>query len=810
MDSAEKLTIPITGMDCANCAAAVERNINKVPGIRDVSVNFSSERATFFSEDPENGILQVVNRIEKAGYGVAVGDAEFLIEGVNSDLEAQILKKTIADDPGVVNIQFNWVTGKARARFIPTLTSRSDIQGIIISEGFRSTLIDEGYLDAEERARLEEFNRHKRELILGLLFTAPLFLLSMARDFGLIGGWAHQPWVNWLMWALATPVQFIVGRKYYTGAVNSIRNKSANMDVLVALGSTAAYIYSIPILLGFIDGHVYFETSAMIITLIKTGKFLEIRAKSRTSQAIQKLLQLSPQKAIIIKDGEELEVDLAQVSLGDVVIVSPGGRIPVDGDVISGSTAVDESMLTGESMPVEKRVGDQVYGGTINQQGTIKFEAKKIGKETALAQIIALVEEAQGSKAPIQRIADRVSAVFVPVVVLTAVITFIVWMFLVPSIQGLDGDNFARAMLNAVAVLLIACPCAMGLATPTAVMVGSGRGANQGILFRSGQALERSGEITTLVLDKTGTITHGKPVITDTVLLPDQGQIKSEKDLLYIAGSVEQRSEHPLGKSIADKARKEGIDLDEPENLKAISGKGITAVLDGSEVVVGNTRLMDDMGISWEIADKQLDGLRSNGKTVVLVAKNRVLAGLIAVADTIKDNATKVVEELKEMGIDVYLITGDNQQVADAIGKQAGINKILAEVMPGEKAARIKELQEDDEIVAMVGDGINDAPALAQADVGISLGTGTDIAIASAPITLVRGDLSGITDGIKLSRKTMKTIKQNLFWAFFYNIILIPVAAVGLLNPILAAGAMAISDVFVIGNSLRLNRKKLI
>lgn len=804
-----KLTLPITGMDCANCAAAVERNINKVPGVDQVNVNFSTEKATFVSNQKDSDIQEIISRIKRAGYDVAVGEVEILVEGLDSDQDAQILESLLQEKLGVTYVMINWVAGKIRVKYVPTLIDLTDLRKVIQQVGFDATILNEGEHDAEEQARLKEFAKHRRELLLGLALTIPLFVISMGRDFGMLGAWSFQPWVNWLMWALATPVQFVVGKRYYTGAINSLRNGAANMDVLVALGSTAAYLYSIPILLGLYQDHVYFETSAMIITLIKLGKFLEIRAKGRTSQAIKQLLQLSPDRATIVRDSKTIEVDVSEVMVGDTVLVKPGEKIPVDGKVVSGNSAVDESMLTGESLPVEKKLDDNVFGGTINLQGTFEFKAEKIGKDTALAQIIKLVEEAQGSKAPIQRIADRVSAIFVPAVVVVALITFLIWMFVVPPVVGTENSHFARAMLNAVAVLLIACPCAMGLATPTAVMVGSGRGAKQGILFKSGGALERAGTISSVVLDKTGTITHGEPVLTDIFVSEGPVEGITEKELLYFAGSVEQRSEHPLGSSIVSEAHKREIDLSQPEQFRAISGKGVEATVAGRRVAVGTPVLMDELGIKWNIMNDESARLRAEGKTVMLVSVDNQPAGLIAVADTVKENAAEVVQELKDMGLKVYMITGDNRQVAKAIGDQVGISYILAEVLPGEKAEKIKELQGENEIVAMVGDGINDAPALAQADIGISMGTGTDIAIASAPISLIRGNLRGITRGIKLSKKTLATIKQNLFWAFFYNIILIPVAAVGLLNPMLAAGAMAISDVFVIGNSLRLNKKKL-
>lgn len=809
MDELKQISLPITGMDCANCATAVERSINKIEGIDQVNVNLASERATFEHINGDKAIFDVIEKVKKAGYGIAVGEARLLVSGLNDDQSSINLANRIKELTGITQVNINWVSGKISANYIPTLVTQVEIRDQIKKAGFEAQILGDQNIDTEEMIRNQEIQNQRRDLILGLLLTIPLFLLSMSRDFGLIGSWAHQPWVNWLMWALATPVQFYVGRKYYSGAVQSIRNKAANMDVLVALGSTAAYLYSLPILFEWIPGHVYFETSAMIITLIKTGKFLETNTRGKTSQAIKNLLKLTPDKALVLREKNEISIPVAEVTLGDIVIVNPGVKIPVDGVIISGHSSIDESMLTGESLPVEKQIGSDVIGGTLNKQGSFKFEATKIGKDTALAQIIRLVEEAQGSKAPIQSIADRVSAVFVPAVILTAVVTYLVWQFLIGSPPEPGTSQFARAMLNAVAVLLIACPCAMGLATPTAVMVGTGRSARSGILFKSGAALERSGQITTVVLDKTGTITNGTPILTDVGLLVSKNNEVTEDQLIRIAAIVEQRSEHPLGEAIVAEAKARGIVVEDADRFAAIAGKGVKAIVDGKQVVLGNTTLLDDEKINWGEAEESISILRNEGKTVMLIAIEGLLAGWLAVADTVKENASEIIAELKEMDLDVLMITGDNRQVAEAIAFQVGIERIMAEVLPGGKSAKIKELQEQGEIVAMVGDGVNDAPALAQADVGISLGTGTDIAIAAAPITLIRGDLTGITKAINLSKITLATIKQNLFWAFFYNIILIPVAAIGLLNPMLAAGAMALSDVFVIGNSLRLNNKRI-
>ena len=802
-------SFPITGMDCANCATAVERNIEKVPGVNRANVNLSTERASVEYDPGLAKISEIVTKIEKAGYGIAVGEAEFLVKNLSDDRDGVRLEQALINLDGVINATSNWVTGKTRVKYIPTILTQIDIRHQIKEIGFEALILGDQLEDTEGLARTKEIREQKNLLLVGLIFTVPLFVLSMSRDFGFLGSWAHQDWVNWLMLLLATPVQFYVGRGYYRGAIQSLRNGSANMDVLVALGSTAAFLYSLPVLFGWISGHVYFETSAMIITLIKTGKFLEAKARGRTSQAIKKLMNLSPENALVIREKKELKIPVGEVQVGDIIMVKPGGKIPVDGVVVDGYSTVDESMLTGESLPVEKSIGDDVVGATLNKQGTLKFEATKIGKQTVLSQIIKLVEEAQGSKAPIQRIADKVSAIFVPVVVSIALITFLIWQFAMPAVSGLASDQFARAMLNAVAVLLIACPCAMGLATPTAIMVGSGRGASNGILYKSSEALERAGKITTVVLDKTGTITKGEPSLTNIHLVPSPSKELSEDYILKIAASVEKKSEHPLGEAVVAEAEKRKLVLSEPVKYQTIIGKGVTAEVDDQKVIVGSTSLMDAENVDWSKARDAIAALRQDGKTAILIALDGKLKAVLGISDTIKDHAKKAVEDLKELNLNVIMITGDNQQAAQAIAAQVGITEIRSEVMPGEKSSAIESLQKSGSVVAMVGDGINDAPALAQADVGISLGTGTDVAIAAAPVTLISGDLRGVGNAIRLSKLTVKTIKQNLFWAFFYNIILIPVAAIGFLNPILAAGAMAVSDVFVIGNSLRLNRKKL-
>ena len=802
-------SFPVTGMDCANCATAVERNINKVSGVNNAQVNLTTERATVTFDPDLTGIAEIINRIERSGYGVTEGTAELLITNTTDENDGKRINKALLSYYGVTALNLNWVSGKASIKYVPTIIDQTDLVNYLTELGYEAVILGDQLEDTEAIARKQEYNQQRKLLITGVLFTLPLFILSMARDFGFLGSWAHQNWVNWLTFLLATPVQFYVGKQYYTGAVKSIKNKSANMDVLVALGSTAAYLYSLPILFRLIPGHVYFETSAMIITLIKTGKFLEVKARGKTSEAIRKLIKLSPNNAIVL-DGEiERIVPVKEVQVGNYLLVKPGAKIPVDGTVIEGYSDVDELMITGESLPVPKSINDEVVGGTINNQGALKFVATKVGKETVLAQIIKLVEDAQGSKPPIQRLGDKVSAIFVPAVVSIAFITFLIWLFLVPITPDAGNSLFARAMLNATAVLLIACPCAMGLATPTAIMVGTGRGAENGILYKSGEALEIAGNITTVVLDKTGTITKGNPELTDIILIGQEDTKEMKDRVVKLAGSVEKMSEHPLGKAIVEYGENNNIGFLNPTTFQSVPGKGVRAEVDGDAVVVGNTSIMDDEDISWITASDVIAELRKDGKTVILVAVNEKISGVIAIADTIKENAKEAIRELHDNGLEVSMITGDNLQAANAIAQQVGISRVLADVLPGDKSAVIAEMQKDGGVVAMVGDGINDAPALAQADVGISLGTGTDVAIAAAPVTLISGDISGVSKAIKLSRVTLTTIKQNLFWAFFYNIVLIPVAAAGFLNPILAAAAMAVSDIFVIGNSLRLNRKKL-
>ena len=803
MNIEKQIILPVTGMTCANCVATIERNVKKLDGVKNTVVNLSSERATVEYDPEKLQVKDIVDKIRKAGYDVAEGEADLVLKNSIDNNDARGIETYLLGLEGVQKANVNLTNGHIKIHYVPTIISQSELRKAIQKYGFRVEESSDDLQDAEALARREEISKQWKMLLLGLILTIPVFAFSMLRDFGAFGEMVkHESWGNWLLFFLATPVQFIVGKDFYIGAYKSLRNRAANMDVLIAMGSSAAYFYSIPVMFGAIDGHVYFETAAVIITLIRLGKYLEAKAKGRTSEAIKRLLDLQPKQAHIIREGKELEVPVSEVLVGDIVIVKPGEKFPVDGVILEGRSTVDESMLTGESFPIEKKQGDTVTGATLNKTGLIKFEAVKVGKQTALAQIVRLVEEAQGSKAPIQRLADKISEYFVPAVIFIAILTFLFWYFFVPEIPG-DQSIFTRALINMVAVLVIACPCAMGLATPTAIMVGTGKGAQSGMLIRSSEALEKAGKVKTIVLDKTGTITRGLPLVTDIKIL--QKDI-SENDLLFLAGSVEKGSEHPLGEAIVAEAGNRNIKLEDPIGFQNKSGYGVSAEIQGKKITIGNLRMMEGETSPSAEATNAIRKFQSEAKTAMIVSVDGSMAGIIAVADQLKEGAKEAIAELKNLGLTIIMLTGDNPLTAKAIATEVGIENVIAEILPEGKIAEIKRLQEDGTIIAMVGDGINDAPALAQADVGMAIGTGTDVALAAAPITLMSGSLAGIPKVISLSKRTLRTIKQNLFWAFFYNVILIPVAAAGLLNPMFAAAAMAFSSIFVVTNSLRLRR----
>ncbi len=732
------------------------------------------------------------------------------ITGMHCENCVSTITRHLKKMDGILAAEVSLATEYAAVTFDAAILSEDAIVDKIRDLGF--DVVD---ADEEDEARAKEFRRQKQQFIVGIIFTLPLFFLSMGRDLGIVGDWAHAHWVNWLMFGLALPVQGYVAWDYYIGGIKALRNRSANMDVLVAMGSSVAFLYSlvVTIALGTDAGtqfgtHVYFETAAVIITLIKLGKLLEARVKGQINAALKKLPQLFPQTACRLKNGEEQHIPIEQVAVGDTLLVRPGESIPVDGVVRSGKSAIDESVFTGESLPVDKIPGAPVTAATMNQSGMLTIEATHIGAETALARLVELVQTTQQSKPPIQRAADAVTNVFVPIVTGIAVVTFLVWWFLI-------GAGFTPAMLRLVAILVTACPCALGLATPTAVMMGTGIGAQRGILFRNGEALERAGNLTTIVLDKTGTLTEGKLTLTD--ILTD----KDASELLQLSAAAELGSEHPIGKAVVQAAKDRGLDITTPSQFKAVTGHGIAAQVGENRVVIGNLSLIQQHGIPTKRFEEKAERLQIEAKTVLWVAVDGRIEGLLAVADTLKSEAQAAVAELYELGCTVTMMTGDNRVTADAIAKASRIADVMAELKPKEKAAAVKKLQAENRgLVAMVGDGINDTPALAQADIGISLGTGTDIARETADVTLMHSDLLGLPDAIRLSRATMRTIKQNLFWAFFYNVLLIPVAAGVLypfsflpsmlreLHPMLAAFAMAFSSVSVVLNSLRLQWRK--
>jgi len=798
----KETSMQITGMTCAACATRIEKGLKKMEGVEEASVNLALEKSVI-KYDPEKVSSQdFEKKIQDLGYDVVKEKKEFAITGMTCAACATRIEKGLNKIDGVSRANVNLALENATVEYDPSQVSPTDIIQRVEKLGYGAIIKVENK-DAVDY-RQKEIQKQKRKFIISVILSFPL-LWAMVSHFSFtsfiyLPEFLMNPWIQM---ALATPVQFIIGKQFYVGAYKALRNKSANMDVLVAMGTSAAYFYSVYQAFISIGNHhtaqLYFETSSILITLIILGKLFEAKAKGRSSEAIKKLMGLQAKTALVIRNGEELEIPLEEVIVGDTLLVKPGEKVPVDGEVIEGNSAVDESMLTGESIPVDKTMGDAVIGSTINKNGFLKVKATKIGRDTALSQIIKVVEDAQGSKAPIQRLADQISGVFVPIVVGIALLTFLVW------IVWVNPGEFTPALEALIAVLVIACPCALGLATPTSIMAGSGRAAEFGILFKGGEHLETTHHIDTVILDKTGTVTNGKPELTDIIV--ENGV--DEQEFLSLIGSAEKQSEHPLAEAIVQGIQARGIPLSLVQEFEAIPGYGVKTTVNQKEILVGTRKLMKQNNVDISKALSAMEDLEGQGKTAMLASVDGQYAGLIAVADTIKDTSQKAITRLQEMGIQIIMITGDNQRTANAIGKQVGVDHVIAEVLPEGKAEEVKKLQDEGKKVAMVGDGINDAPALALADIGMAIGTGTDVAMEAADITLIRGDLNSIADAILMSRKTMRNIRQNLFWAFAYNIMGIPIAAIGLLAPWLAGAAMAFSSVSVVLNALRLQRVKL-
>ena len=799
---AKEASIQISGMTCAACSTGIEKGLNKMEGVEQANVNLALEKSSIKYDPSKLSEADLENKIEALGYGVVKQKAEFDITGMTCANCSLGIEKGLNKVEGIASANVNLALEKATIEFNPSEVTIADIIAKVEDLGYAAhqKQEDRAQVDYREKAVQDQ----KRKFIISAILSLPL-LWTMVGHFSFTS-FLYLPDIlmnPWFQMALAAPVQFIIGKQFYVGAYKSLRNGSANMDVLIAMGTSAAYFYSVYqaiVTAGTqIEPHLYFETSAVLITHIVLGKLFEAKAKGHSSDAIKKLMGLQAKTATVMREGVEKEIPLEEVVIGDTILVKPGEKIPVDGEVLEGNTAVDESMLTGESLPVDKKQGDILFGSTINKNGFIQMQATKVGRNTALAQIIKVVEDAQGSKAEIQRLADKISGVFVPIVVGIAVVTFLIW------ILWIRPGEVTPALEVFITILVIACPCALGLATPTSIMAGSGRAAEFGVLFKGGEYLEQTQSIDTVVVDKTGTVTHGEPVLTDVVLASGQ----EEEKFLSLIGAAERQSEHPLAQAIVQGIQDKGTKLGEVQFFEAIPGYGVQATVSGQAVIIGTRKLMQQYGIEIQSVLPTMEKLESNGKTAMLAAINGQYAGLVAVADTIKETSGEAVRRLQEMGIKVIMMTGDNARTAQAIGKEVGIDAIIAEVLPEGKAEEVKKLQQQGRKVAMVGDGINDAPALATADIGMAIGTGTDVAMEAADVTLIRGDLNSIADAIIMSRKTMRNIKQNLFWAFGYNTLGIPIAALGLLAPWVAGAAMAFSSVSVVLNSLRLQRVKL-
>jgi Cu+-exporting ATPase len=813
----KEVEVPVRGMSCASCVAKIEKGLSQLGGISEAAVNFATETAHITYDPERTNPREFVRTIRDLGYDAGLETVRLPIVGMSCASCVDKVERALNGVPGVLLANVNFATEEATVQFLPGAVARGQLAAAVRGAGYEVGAAAEGVevedVEGDDVAGAERA-RHLRTLRAKFIFAAVFSVLILAGTYqqylpGLRA--VPEPVMFWILLALTTPVQFWAGWHFYQGAWAGLRHFSADMNTLIAVGTSAAYLYSL--LATAAPGmfraagqkpEVYYDTAAVIISLILLGRYLEARAKGQASEAIRRLMELGAKTAHVLRDGEEVEVAADEIAVGDIVVVRPGEKIAADGVVVWGESSVDEAMITGESLPVDKAEGDEVIGATINRSGTFRFRATKVGRETALAQIVELVRRAQGSKAPAQRLADRVAGVFVPTVIVVAIVTFVVWMIFGPP------PTFTRAMMSFVAVLIIACPCALGLATPTAVMVGTGKGAENGILIKGGESLEEAQRLQAIVLDKTGTLTEGRPRLTDIV-----AEGASEEEVLRLASAAERGSEHPIAHAILEAARERQIEAPEAEGFEALSGHGVRAVVEGAALLLGTAKLMSENGVDLGPLAARAEALRNEGKTAIFVARDARAIGILAVADTLKPGSREAVQRLQQMGLEVIMITGDNRQTAEAIARQVGITRVLAEVLPDEKAAEVAKLQEEGKRVAMVGDGINDAPALARADIGIAIGTGTDVAMESSDITLVTGNLGGVVAAIELSQRTLRIIKQNLFWAFIYNVIGIPIAAGVLypffrvtLNPIIAAAAMSFSSVSVVSNSLRLKRFK--